>query len=224
MRPLVTQPGDIALERRLVLLIAAVQFVNILDFVIVMPMGPDFARALGFPLASAGELAGAYAAAAAVAGLAGGFFLDRFDRRPALLVALAGLIVGTGAGAFAWDFHSLLATRVLAGLFGGPATSLALAIIADTVPPERRGAAMGRVMGAFGAASVLGVPLALELARRVSWQAPFWTVATLGVLVFSFAASTMPPLRDHLATRPVEPPWRTMTQLLGDGTCGSPTP
>ena len=34
-------------ERAVILLVAMVQFVNILDFMMVMPMGPDFAAALG---------------------------------------------------------------------------------------------------------------------------------------------------------------------------------
>ena len=41
-------------ERAVVLLVAAVQFVNILDFVMVMPMGPDFAAALGIPASKLG--------------------------------------------------------------------------------------------------------------------------------------------------------------------------
>src|SRR5216684_8355522 len=111
-------------ERAVVLLVAAVQFVNILDFVMVMPMGPDFAAALGIPASKLGLIGGSYTAAAAVSGLAGSFFLDRFDRRPALGVAMLGLVVGTAMGALATGLHSLMAARVLAGAFGGPATSL----------------------------------------------------------------------------------------------------
>jgi predicted MFS family arabinose efflux permease len=202
-------------ERAIVLVIAAVQFVNILDFVIVMPMGPDFAKALGFAESRVGWLAGAYTGAAAAAGFAGSFFLDRFDRRRALLVALGGLIVGTAMGAFAWDLTSLMAARVIAGLFGGPATSVALAIVADAVPPARRGTAMGMVMGAFGAASVLGVPLALVLAEHISWQAPFWIVALVGVVVAVAAATRLPPMRAHLAG-PRRPTLQSMALLLGD--------
>src|SRR5438067_11415664 len=190
-----------ARERTVVLLIAAVQFVNILDFVIVMPMGPDFAAALGIPSSKLGMIGGSYTAAAAVSGLAGSFFLDRFDRRPALGIAMPGLVAGTALGGAATGLGTLMAARVMAGLFGGPATSLSFSIIADVVPPQRRGTAMGMVMGAFSIASILGVPAGLELARHLGWQAPFLAVAGLGAAIALGAVFLLPPLRGHLAQR-----------------------
>src|SRR5688500_2448470 len=158
--------SDLAFERKIILLLAAVNFVNVLDFMIVMPMGPDFAAALGIPLSRLGIIGGAYTAAAAVAGLVGATFLDRFDRRRALAVSLLGLVIGTLLAAAAQGFVTLVLARVVAGAFGGPATALSLSILSDVVPAERRGKAMGAVMGAFAAASVLGVPAGLELAQR----------------------------------------------------------
>jgi predicted MFS family arabinose efflux permease len=188
-------------ERKLIFLIGAVQFVNVLDFVMVMPLGPDFARALGIPASQLGVVGGAYTAAAAFSGVLGAMFLDRFDRRKALACALLGLVLGTLAGGFAWDLPSLIGARVLAGAFGGPATSLALAIVADAVPIERRGRAMGAVMGAFSVASVVGIPIGLELARAGGWQTPFFAVAGLGVVIASLAIAMMPPMTSHLARR-----------------------
>lgn len=175
-----------------------VQFINILDFVMVMPLGPDFARALDIPSSHIGYVGGAYTAAAAVSGVACSFFLDRFDRRPALALALLGLCAGTAAGGMATGLPSLLASRVVAGLFGGPATSLAFSIIADVIPAERRGRAVGAVMGAFSAASVLGVPAGLELARIGGWHLPFFAVAGLGVLFTALSHRLLPSLTLHL--------------------------
>ena len=196
-------------ERRVIFLVGAVQFVNILDFMIVMPLGPDFAVELGIPNAHLGYIGGSYTAAAALSGLIGSFFLDRFDRRKALAFAMLGLTIGTLAGAFATGMATLLAARVLAGLFGGPATSLSLAIVTDVVPPERRGKAFGAVMGAFSAASVLGVPAGLELARVGGWRLPFIAVAAIGLVLTGAAAAWLPPLRLHLATS------HPRTSLLG---------
>lgn len=171
---------------------------NILDFVMVMPLGPDFATALDIPTSHIGVVGGSYTAAAAVSGLVGSLFLDRFDRRRALAVAMFGLMLGTAAGGLATGLGSLLVARTVAGLFGGPATSIALAMVADTVPPERRGKAMGAVMGAFAAASVLGIPAGLELARLFSWRAPFFAVAGLSLVVTAGVMWRMPPMRAHL--------------------------
>ena len=59
-------------ERAIVFLVGAVQFVNILDFMMVMPLGPDFSRALGIPTSHLGYIGGAYTAAASVAGQGSG--------------------------------------------------------------------------------------------------------------------------------------------------------
>lgn len=171
-------------ERGVIALVGAVQFVNVLDFMMVMPLGPDFGRELGIPMSSIGVVAGSYTAAAALAGILGSFFLDS---------------LGTVAGGFSIGFRTLLASRVLAGAFGGPATAVGIAIIADVVPPARRGQAMGKVMGAFAVASVFGVPIGLESARLFGFRAPFFGVAALTLLAAGVALRVLPALRDHLS-------------------------
>jgi predicted MFS family arabinose efflux permease len=186
-------------ERTLLFLVGAVQFVNILDFMMVMPLGPDFAAGLGIPASQLGLVGGAYTFSAAIAGVAAAGFLDRFDRRRALAVAMLGLVCATAAGGLATGFGTMMAARVAAGAFGGPATSLSLSIVADAVPVERRGKALGAVMGAFSVASVLGVPAGLELARQGGWRFPFFAVAALGLVVAGSGLLLMPPMRGHLA-------------------------
>ena len=51
---------------------------------------------------------------------------------------------------------------------------------------------MGSVMGAFSAASVLGVPAGLELSQLGGWRAPFIGVGALGVAVVVLAAVALP--------------------------------
>ena len=185
--------------RAILFLVGAVQFVNVLDFMMVMPLGPDFAAALDIPTSHLGYIGGSYTAAAAIAGMIASMFLDRFDRRKALAVTMFGLVCGTVAGGFATGLNSLMAARILAGMFGGPATSLSLSIVTDVVPPERRGKALGAVLSAFSIAAVLGVPAGLELARIGGWRLPFFAVAGLGLVVAASAIVLMPPLRLHLS-------------------------
>jgi predicted MFS family arabinose efflux permease len=145
-----------------------------------------------------------------------GIELEELRRLPprrgdALVVALFGLVIGTAAGGFAVDFLTMILARVVAGAFGGPATSLGIAIIADAVPAERRGKAMGVVMGGFSIASVLGVPAGLKLAEWGSWRTTFYGVAALIAAVTFVAARVLPPFRGHIAALP--PPGHALESL-----------
>lgn len=195
-------------ERKLVLLIGAGQFISTLDFTMTLPLGPDFAKALGIPVSQLGMVGGSYIAAEVAAGIAGAVFLDRFDRRRALAAALTGLVVATAACGLATGFVSLIAARILAGMFGGTAETLMFTIVSDAVAPERRGRAIGAIQSSFAVASVLGVPAGLELARLGGWRAPFLTLAALGAVVTAAAMSMLPPQRAHLSDPPA--PFRKM--------------
>jgi len=185
-------------ERLVVALVTLLQFAVIMGFTMVMALGPDFATSLGIPLDHLGYIVGSYPLAAAVGTLLWTRHADRFDRRWAVLGFLFGAALCHLIASFATDFETLLAARMLGGLFGGPAAATALAIVIDVVPGVRRGRAMGLVMGAFSVASVLGLPFALWLSQGFGWQAPFRAVALLALLVCGLLAWILPPIRGHL--------------------------
>ena len=81
----------------MIILVAMVQLVNVLDFVMVMPLGQDFARALDIDEARLGWIGGSYTLAAAFSGIVSARFLDRYDRRKALAIAMLGLVCATAA-------------------------------------------------------------------------------------------------------------------------------
>ncbi|MBM3258370.1 MAG: MFS transporter [Candidatus Sericytochromatia bacterium] len=193
-----------ASERLLVLGLSALQFVHVLEFMIVMPLGPDLGRALGVPAEKLGIFGGAYTLAAFFAGLAGSLVLDRFARRQALLWSGVAMVVATALCGLATGAASFLTFRILAGIAGGPVTALAVALVADVVPLKRRGRAMGTLLGAFSVASILGVPAALMVANLAGWPAPFFATAALGALVLPLAmrgipTSAPPPVRSPSA-------------------------
>lgn len=190
-------------ESRVVWLMTAVQFASTLSFMVVMPLGPDYTRDLGIDTAQVGWVLAAYTLSSSVVGLVAALVLDRFDRRPALGVCMIGLVACNVATALSVDLWSLLATRGLAGLFGGPAGALAVAIVADNVPSERRGRAMGIVLGALSISAVLGVPAALELSRLFDWRLPFLVVAGLGLVIVLVSLHLLGPQRTHLSMTPI---------------------
>ncbi|WKB55524.1 MFS transporter [Eleftheria terrae] len=176
----------------LVALIAGLQFVYLLDFLLMLPLAPDLVRALGLPPARMPWLAAAYSAAAMAAGALGATWLDRWPRRTVLLGSLAAFTLATAATAACSSLGQLLVARAAAGLAGGPMVAIAMALLADAVPPAERGRAMGRVMLGFPVAAIAGVPAALEAARWLGWQAPFLIVAALAVLLGSWAWRQLP--------------------------------
>ena len=70
--------GTSSAEKAIVYLMAGVQFVNVLDFMMVNPLGPQFAHALNVATSKLPMVAGSYTAAACVTGILGSFFLERF--------------------------------------------------------------------------------------------------------------------------------------------------
>jgi predicted MFS family arabinose efflux permease len=125
-------------ELLLLLTLATVQFTHVVDFMVIMPLGPQFMRLFDVGPREFGLLISSYTFAAAVSGFVAAFWIDRFDRKRALLALYAGFIVATGLCGLAPTYALLVATRVGAGLFGGVMSGLVFAIIADLVPYTRR--------------------------------------------------------------------------------------
>ncbi len=188
-------------ELLLLLTLAGVQVTHLLDFMIMMPLGPQLTAEFGISDSQFAALVSSYSLAAAFAGLTAATFIDRFSRKRLLLSLYAGFAVATLACGLAPTYASLVVARVAAGLFGGVLSALIQTAVAEVVPFERRGRAMGIVMSAFSISTVAGVPLGLALAARFGWHAPFLTVAGASVIVGISAAYTLPPLRDHLNAR-----------------------
>src|SRR5258708_35550290 len=121
-------------ERATLLLLGAVQFTHILDFMIIMPLGAQLMMAFNMTPAQFSHLVACYGIAAAVSGFAGGFMLDRFDRKRALLVLYAGFGLATLACGLAPNYQLLLLSRLAAGAFGGLARFLVHRSVWDSYP------------------------------------------------------------------------------------------
>ena len=206
-------PRITAAELLLLLVLAAVQFTHIVDFMIIMPLGPVYMREMGLSPGQFGSVVAAYTISAGLAGLLAARVLDRFDRKSALLTLYAGFAASTLFCAVAPNYLLLLAARTVAGAFGGVAAAVVYAVIGDAFPDARRGFATGVVMSAFSVASIAGVPLGLVLADRYGWHVPFAALGGLSFAVLALAAAALPPLRGHLRRRPAQPvaTWAVLT-------------
>jgi len=182
----------------ILLLLAVVQFTNILDFMVMMPLGPQLMRLMAMSPTQFSRVVSSYTLVAGLSGILSAFFIDRFDRKRALLFVYIGFLVGTLSCALAPGYVTLALARALTGAFGGVLGALTLAIVGDLVPIERRGRGMGIIMTSFSLAAVAGVPTGLALANAFSWHAAFFLIAGLGLPILIALGFLIPPLRAHL--------------------------
>lgn len=188
-------------ERLVLLTLAGIQFTHILDFMIMMPLGPQLIQALHIDTHEFGLLLSSYTFTAAASGLLAAAYVDRFDRRRLMLTLYMLFMLATLACGLAPNFGALLLARALAGAFGGILGALVQTMIADVVPFERRGQAMGTVMAAFSISTVAGVPLGLLLAEHVpalGWRAPFFFIIALSCIFLAIGFRFLPSLSAHM--------------------------
>jgi predicted MFS family arabinose efflux permease len=188
-------------ERFFLFALAGIQFTHILDFMIMMPLGPEFITAFDINTHQFGLLLSSYTFAAAIAGIFATYYVDRFERRQLLLSLYVCFIMATLACGLAPSYETLFIARAFAGAFGGILGSLVQTIVADSIPFERRGKALGTVMAAFSVSTVAGVPLSLFLAHHITflgWRAPFIFIALISLLILYLGYRNIPKIAGHL--------------------------
>jgi DHA1 family inner membrane transport protein len=185
-------------EKILIFILASINFTNIVDFMIMLPLGPSLMRIFKVTDQEFAYVVSAYAISAFVSGFAAAFFVDNFDRKKLLIFAYSGFIIGTFACGMAPNYTLLLIARMVAGLFGGLIGAQVLSILADSFPLERRGTAMGFLMAAFSVASVVGVPVSIYLASKYNWHMPFTTISVMGLVILGFVIKYIPSMTAHI--------------------------
>ncbi|MCE2390648.1 MAG: MFS transporter [Proteobacteria bacterium] len=150
-------------------------------FGVLFPVLPYFSQQLGLSMWEYAWLLGVYPAVGVLAGPLWGRFSDRFGRRPAIALGLAGfglsfVLFGLGQG-----FAELFGARVLGGALGAAALPAVFAYAADVSPPERRSAAMGVVGAALGLGLAFGPALGGALSGY-GLRVPFFAAGGIAVL------------------------------------------
>jgi predicted MFS family arabinose efflux permease len=201
-------------ERALLFTLAGIQFTHIVDFMVMMPLGPQFTQLFGISDAQFGLLVSAYTLAAGVSGLAASAFVDRYERKRLLLSLYFAFALATLACGLAPTYAALMGARIAAGLFGGVMGALVQTVVGDAIPYERRGRAMGVVMGSFSLATVAGVPLSLWLASHWGWHAAFISIAAASGVVLALGLRALPTLEGHVAAARAGTMWQGLSDVL----------
>jgi EmrB/QacA subfamily drug resistance transporter len=114
---------------------------------------------------------------------------DLFGHKVLFFGGLTLFLGGSVLGGLAQNMSVLIAARGIQGLGGGGLMILSTAIIADIVPPRRRGTYMGIMGGAWAFSSVLGPILGGWFADSIGWRWAFWFNLPLGAFAMVMAAA-----------------------------------
>jgi len=199
--------------RRLAVLIG-VNFVDMIGFMIVLPLLPFYALKLDASPETIGQLIASYSVAQLVAAPIWGRMSDRYGRRPALLIGLSASAVAYIVFGLANSVWLLLLSRIVQGL-GGGTTGVAQAYVADTVAPADRARALGWLSAATSAGVMVG-PAIGSSAAHLGQAAPGVIAAALCLINVFFAWRWLPESRKETAgqVRPRKPVWHPAWEAL----------
>jgi multidrug resistance protein len=183
--------------KRLWVLIA-VCFVDMIGLMIVAPLLAPFARRFGAADWVVGLLFSSFAIAQLLSSPVWGRVSDRYGRRPALLVGLAGSMFAYLIFGFANSLWLLFVCRLVQGL-GGGTTGVAQAYVADTMEPAERAKALGWLSAATSAGVSIGAVIG-ALASHFGAAAPGLVAASLVLLNMVFAWRWLPESRKPITT------------------------
>ncbi|MHB0763870.1 MFS transporter [Stutzerimonas sp. NM35] len=160
-----------------------VNMLSLGSLMMVMPLGPDLVRHLGMEASHVGYISGGATLAAAFSAVVAAPWLDRFDRKRALVTLLTLRFVLLLCCALATHANQLIALFILSGLLAGPMGAVLMAAMLDMIPPAQRGRQLAYVGMGFSLAAILIIPLSLESAARWGWTSPFLILGGAGLLL-----------------------------------------
>jgi EmrB/QacA subfamily drug resistance transporter len=117
---------------------------------------------------------------------------DRNGRRPVYIACVTIFAIGSAIAILSQSFPMFLTARAIQAFGAGGIFPVATAAIADRVPPERRGAALGLVAATWGVAAILGPLVGGLFTHFLSWHWIFALNIPLSIVVIVMARTTLP--------------------------------
>lgn len=142
---------------------------------------PTITNELGLSASEAQWVVNAFFLSLALFAAVGGRLGDYYGHRDVLLVALLVFAVGSVSAAVSQGFPWLVISIAVTGIGASTLYPSSAAMIANRVPLERRGDALGKYSAIGVSVFVLGPLLAGVLTEAISWRAVFGLQAAVGV-------------------------------------------
>jgi MFS family permease len=191
-------------ERRALIVLLTVIFLNIAGFGLVIPLLPFFGQAFHAPAWQITLLFSAFSCGQFLGEPVWGRLSDRIGRRPVLIVTISVAALTYVALAFSPNVLVAFAVRFACGFFSGNISTLQGAM-ADITPPQQRAGRMGIMGSAFSAGFMTGPAIGGLLAQpsrgALGFQLPLFVAAAFGlasaIAVIAFVRETRPEAPAH---------------------------
>lgn len=171
-------------ERRALIVLLTVIFLNIAGFGLVIPLLPFFAQSFHAAAWQITLMFSAFSFGQFLGEPVWGRMSDRIGRRPVLIATIATAAVTYVALAFSPNVWVAFGVRFLTGFFSGNISTLQ-GSMADITPPDRRAGRMGIMGSAFSAGFMTGPALGGLLAQpsrgALGFQLPLFVAAAFGL-------------------------------------------
>ncbi|MEC9272181.1 MAG: MFS transporter, partial [Chloroflexota bacterium] len=166
------------------LLFAAIVFMARAVSLMLGPLLVALADDFGTSIAVAGQLAAATFITWGITAPLVGPISDTYGRRPALLIGLLLMALGVLGSGIAWSYGSLLALRLITGIGSAMILPTIMASLADNLPPEKVGKAVGFITASSWVGVALGVPAIALLTYYGGWRLPFYITGGLSLALW----------------------------------------
>jgi predicted MFS family arabinose efflux permease len=178
-----------------------------IDAYIMAGLLPGIAATFAVTASVAGQTVTIFTACYAIAAPVFGALTAGKPVRRVLGAALVLFTLANTLSAVATSFPALLLSRAAAGVGAGLFSPTAFSAAASMVSQERRGRALGLVVGGLALGTAVGVPSGLVVAGDFGWRSAMWLIVVLGGIALAgvvtrmpeIAASTPPSLRQRVA-------------------------
>lgn len=190
-------PAAHPIERRALLWMCVIIFVNQLGFGAIVPVLPLYAETFGVSVSAIGMTVAVFGLSRMLAAVPSGRLSDRLGRRPALALGGALSVVGNLWSAGATHFIEFLLARFVAGAGAGVVVTLGAVVLADISTPARRGRMMSIYQGSFLFAVGIGPLPGGLLAEHFGLSSPFLANAAAAALVGLIAWMLIPETRGY---------------------------